>query len=162
MRIVGIDPATISAGLGCVDTDGRALRFVAAETITAPRRLDRIERLAVIAADLEEAIRELAPDIVALETQYTPRPGQRGGVQSALAVAGARSVAELAAWRAGVRRFAEFAPAAVKASVGAGGRADKALVSSVVARLLGLTRAPQADAGDALAIAIAAARASQR
>lgn len=162
MRIAGIDPGSIKAGLGIIETDGRTIRYIAAETISAPARLPRVERLAQICADLEQAIREFAPEIVALETQFAPKPGKRGGVQTALAIAGARAAAEMAAWRAGVRRFDEFAPASVKAAVGAGGRASKDLVSTFVTRLLGLAKTPEPDAGDALAIAIAAARIARR
>lgn len=161
IRIAGIDPGTLRAGLGVIDCDGRTIRYVTAETITAPARLPRVERLASIAEELEQALREFRPEIVALETQYVPSKDQRGGVQTALAVAGARAAAEMAAWRAGVRRFAAFAPSSVKASVGAGGRADKALVGHFVSRLLGLSGTLDPDAGDALAIAIAAARISR-
>jgi crossover junction endodeoxyribonuclease RuvC len=46
-------------------------------------------------------------------------------------------------------------PSEVKASVTGHGRADKAQVGAMVARLLGLSEAPKpADAADALALAI--------
>jgi crossover junction endodeoxyribonuclease RuvC len=67
-------------------------------------------------------------------------------------------VAEVAAWRGGVRVFHEYAPSTVKAAVGAGGRGKKELVAKLVTRILGLAHEPQADAADALAISICAAR----
>ena len=48
-----------------------------------------------------------------------------------------------------------YTPSEVKAAVTGNGRADKAQVTSMVARILGLAQLPKpADAADALAIAI--------
>ena len=50
--------------------------------------------------------------------------------------------------------LAEYAPMEIKRSVVGSGRASKDQVGGMVRRLLALPEAPQADAGDALAIAI--------
>ena len=49
----------------------------------------------------------------------------------------------------------EYAPARVKLAVAGNGRAEKAQVAQMVRVVLGLTVAPEADAADALALAVA-------
>jgi len=49
---------------------------------------------------------------------------------------------------------AEYSPTAVKQAVVGTGRADKAQVQHMVTRLLALGGTPQADAADALAVAL--------
>lgn len=75
-------------------------------------------------------------------------------VRTAMGTAQAGGVVALAAARRGLP-VVFHTPSEVKAAVTGSGRADKAQVSSMVTRLLGLTEAPKpADAADALAIAI--------
>jgi crossover junction endodeoxyribonuclease RuvC len=74
--------------------------------------------------------------------------------KSALKLGQVRGVALLAAACAGIP-VAEYAPLKIKSSVVGYGLAKKEQVQFMVARLLGLTEAPEpADAADALAIAI--------
>jgi crossover junction endodeoxyribonuclease RuvC len=71
-----------------------------------------------------------------------------------MGTAQAAALAVLAAARAGVP-VALHTPSEVKAAVTGSGRADKAQVATMVARLLKLPEAPRpADASDALALAI--------
>ena len=72
---------------------------------------------------------------------------------SALKLGHARGVALLALAEAGLA-VAEYMPSVVKLAVVGTGRADKEQVQHMVTALLKLPRAPQADAADALAVAI--------
>jgi crossover junction endodeoxyribonuclease RuvC len=78
--------------------------------------------------------------------------------QGALVSAAARGVAGFIAARCGLR-VVEYAPATVKLAATGAGNADKATVAKMVALVLGLKTPPAPDAADALAIAVAHARA---
>jgi crossover junction endodeoxyribonuclease RuvC len=72
---------------------------------------------------------------------------------SALKLGQARGAAICAVVRLGVEVH-EYAATAVKQSIVGGGRADKTQVQHMVGVLLGLSGSLQADAADALAIAV--------
>jgi crossover junction endodeoxyribonuclease RuvC len=89
------------------------------------------------------------PDVVAIERVFSQH-----NVRTAMATAQSAAVAMLVAARAGVR-VALHTPTEVKAAVTGNGRADKAQVTAMVTRVLGLAQTPRpADAADAAAIAI--------
>jgi len=75
-------------------------------------------------------------------------------VRTAMGTAQAGGVVALAAARRGIP-VSFHTPSEVKAAVTGNGRADKAQVTAMITRLLGLAAAPQpADAADALALAV--------
>jgi crossover junction endodeoxyribonuclease RuvC len=87
--------------------------------------------------------------VVAVERVFSQQ-----NVRTVMGTAQAGAVALVVAARAGVP-VALHTPSEVKAAVTGNGRADKAQVTTMVTRLLGLTVAPRpADAADALALAI--------
>src|SRR5665811_1587350 len=78
----------------------------------------------------------------------------RHNVKTVMGTAQASGIALVAAARRGLP-VALHTPSEVKAAVSGSGRADKAQVGAMVARLLRLGEAPRpADAADALALAI--------
>lgn len=152
-RILGIDPGTLRLGYGVIERLGPAtIRYVECGTITAPARCSRAERLVEIGRGLRDLIRELKPNAVAMEDAFFGK-----NVQSALALGEARGVALLVAGEADLS-VVGYPPATVKQAVVGHGRASKEQVSYLVRAALSLRRAPSADASDALAIAICAAR----
>jgi crossover junction endodeoxyribonuclease RuvC len=97
---------------------------------------------------LAELIREHAPDCCALESVIYVQ-----SYKTAIILGAARGAAILAAAENGLPVF-EYAPKRIKqSSVGQGG-AGKHQVAFMVRALLGLTVTPEADAADALAIAL--------
>jgi crossover junction endodeoxyribonuclease RuvC len=89
------------------------------------------------------------PEAVAVERVFSQH-----NVRTVMGTAQASAVAIVAAARRGLP-VALHTPSEVKAAVTGSGRADKAQVGAMVARLLGLPEAPRpADASDALALAI--------
>ncbi len=89
------------------------------------------------------------PEVVAIERVFADV-----NVQSVMTTAHATAIALLTAGKRGIP-VAFHTPTEVKASVTGTGRAEKAQVGSMVARILGLHEAPRpADAADALALAI--------
>jgi crossover junction endodeoxyribonuclease RuvC len=113
-------------------------------------------RLAYIYAELLALMETHRPEVVAVEEVF-----YSVNAQSALKLGHVRGVALLAAAMQGLP-VAEYAPLTIKSSVVGYGLAQKEQVQFMVARLLGLERAPEpADAADALAIAICHAHTAQ-
>jgi crossover junction endodeoxyribonuclease RuvC len=106
-------------------------------------RLLQIEQAVAAVIDATE------PDAVAVERVFSQH-----NVRTVMGVAQVSGVVLAAAARRGIP-VALHTPSEVKAAVTGHGRADKAQVGAMVARLLGLTEVPKpADAADALALAI--------
>lgn len=152
MRVLGLDPGSHRLGYGCIDVDGPGLTYVEAGVLTAPDDAPVAVRLAEIGGDLEEIVRDLRPDAVALEHGFVAVI--KGKLQQgALISSEARGVARYIAARAG-KPVAEYAPATIKKTVTGRGDADKPMVARFVRRLLGMRREAEPDAADALAIAV--------
>ena len=110
---------------------------------------DPAVRLAVIGAKVEEWLDLHRPDAVAVERVFAQH-----NVRTVMGTAQVSGVVMAAAARRGIP-VALHTPSEVKAAVTGNGRADKAQVTSMVTRILGLSEAPRpADAADALALAI--------
>ena len=153
LRILGIDPGTLRLGYGIVDhvAPGRTV-YVDCGVITAAASQPREVRLFTIGQDLRELLAEVRPDVVAMEQAFFGK-----NVQATLALGEARGVALFVAQEQGVA-LAGYPPAQVKQIVTGQGAAAKSQVGFFVKALLGLRRAPEADAADALAIALCHAR----
>jgi len=153
LRILGIDPGTVRLGYGVIDhfAPGRDA-YVDCGVITAPARASREQRLLTIGRDLRDLVAELAPDVVAMEQAFFGK-----NVQATLALGEARGVALFVTQEQGLR-VAGYAPARVKQTIVGHGRADKQQIAYLVRALLNLRRPPEADAADALAIALCHAR----
>lgn len=153
IRVLGIDPGTVRLGYGIVERMGPGrLSYVECGVISAPAKLGRIERLGIIGQGLIELIAELRPHAVAIEEAFFGK-----NVQSTLALGEARGVSILVATQAGLP-IVGYAPAKVKNTIVGNGRATKEQIGFVVKALLTLRRVPEADAADALAIAVCHAR----
>ncbi|KAA1423949.1 crossover junction endodeoxyribonuclease RuvC [Mumia zhuanghuii] len=150
MRVLGVDPGLTRCGVGVVDGRvGRTLRAVSVDVIRTPSDDDVAHRLLAIEQGLAEAIAAYQPDVVAVERVFS-----QNNVSTVMGTAQASGVAMVVAARHGIP-VALHTPSEVKAAVTGNGRADKAQVTAMVTRLLGLDRAPRpADAADALALAI--------
>jgi len=153
MRVFGIDCGTEITGFGVVESDdtGRQPRLVMkamgairlAKSKTLPVRLEQVFR------ELSTELERWKPDAVAIEEVF-----YSVNAKSALKLGQVRGVALLAAAVQGLP-VAEYAPLTIKSSVVGYGLAKKEQVQFMVARLLELAEVPQqADAADALAIAI--------
>ena len=150
MRVLGIDPGLTRCGVGLVDVEpNRTARLVDVVVLRSPAELDTPRRLARIADGLEAIIEEHRPQAVALERAFA-----RSDVSTIMGTAQISGVAMLIAARRGLP-VALHTPSEVKAAITGYGRADKAQVGAMVARILGLDAVPKpADAADALALAI--------
>jgi crossover junction endodeoxyribonuclease RuvC len=148
-RILGIDPGSRITGYGILDVTGArgGVRYVASGCIRTPAG-PFAERLGEIYRSLCTLIEEHAPDALAIEEVFLAR-----NPDSALKLGQARGVA-IAAGVAHGLAVHEYATRRVKLAVVGTGNAAKAQVQHMVRVLLDLPAAPQADAADALALAI--------
>lgn len=153
MLILGADPGSIHTGYGAVDSDGRRQRLVEMGVLTPPAGAPLAARLLFLHGRMSDLIARLRPEVLAVEDLF-----HAANSRSALVLGHVRGVLLLAGAQAGVPIRA-YAPATVKAQVTGFGRADKAQVAFMVARLLGLRgeQAQPGDASDALAVALCAA-----
>lgn len=149
MIVLGIDPGIANTGYGVVVSSGSRLQVLEYGVIETAAATATEMRLAEIHADVGELIGRFEVEAVAVEDLYFG-----ANVVSAMAVGQARGVVLLAA---GQQRVAvnAYTPQQVKAAVCGSGRADKAQVARMVARLLGMSAPPKPDhAADALAVAL--------
>lgn len=149
-RVIGIDPGLTRCGVGVVEgAVGRPLRMIDVGVVRTPADLDLSRRLLQIEAGIEAAVVSHRPSIMAVERVFSQH-----NVSTVMGTAQASAVAMLVAARHGLE-VRLHTPSEVKAAVTGSGRADKAQVTLMVTRLLGLRTAPKpADAADALALAI--------
>jgi crossover junction endodeoxyribonuclease RuvC len=149
IRVLGVDPGSLSTGFGLVEECGGRLRLLTAGAITAAPGAPLADRLVRIFARLEEVLEEGRPDELAVEGLFHAK-----NAKSALLLGHARGVALLAAARRGLKVH-EYAPQQVKKALVGTGRAEKHQVQSMV-RLLLAAPAPlhPQDAADAVAVAV--------
>jgi len=149
MRILGIDPGIRNTGWGVVSLDRGRLVHIANGVIRPDPKTADADRLAVIADGLGKVIAAHRPESAAIEEIFVAK-----SAASALKLGMARGVAMMQCAGAGLA-VSELAARQVKKAVVGTGSADKAQISAMVTRLLSVT-VVNADAADALAIAIAA------
>jgi len=149
IRILGIDPGSQRTGIGIIEVDesGRsrhvfntALQLLGNDTFSS--------RLKQIFDEVSAIIEEYAPQEAAVERVFMAR-----NPDSALKLGQARGAAICAVVNRGIS-ISEYAAREVKQSVVGTGSGDKTQVQHMVCVLLNLSGRLQADAADALAIAL--------
>lgn len=150
MRVLGIDPGSLTTGYGVVErgTGGRLLH-VSDGAISPGGALALPERLLRISEALEAVMSAYSPDAVSIESVFFAK-----NVKSAIQLGHARGAALVAAARFKLPVF-EYAPMSIKLAVTGHGAATKDQVKKMVKLLLKTSHEPvKSDASDALAIAI--------
>ena len=150
MRILGIDPGSVTTGFGVIEQVRGRLALIEQGTIGTIRGSELADRLCRIHDELVGVIKRCVPDAVAVEA---PFGGQN--VKSLIQLAHARGVILLAARSAKLEVF-EYSPRSVKSAVVGYGAAEKEQVAKMVRMLLpGCGNLVMStDASDALAVAI--------
>ena len=149
MRVLGIDPGLRATGWGVIDIAAGRLMHVANGVIKPDPALPDAQRLSRIADDLAAVIATHEPECAAIEEIFVAK-----SAKSALKLGMARGVAIMICGQATLHVH-ELAARLVKKTITGTGTADKRQIQDMVSRLLGVTPT-NADAADALAIAIAA------
>ena len=149
-RIMGIDPGSQRTGIGIIDIDaqGRTQHVFHAALILLDKESFAL-RLKQIFDEIGAIIVEHAPDEVAIERVFMAR-----NPESALKLGQARGAAICAVANQGLS-IAEYSAREIKQCVVGGGAAEKRQVQHMVGILLHITQKLQADAADALAVALA-------
>ena len=146
-RILGIDPGSRITGFGIIEqVDGR-ISYVESGCVRAGNG-DFASRLKTIYDSLLEIVSTYDPDEVAIEQVFMHR-----NPDSALKLGQARGAAICAVMSTGLK-LSEYTPAEIKKATVGKGNAGKEQVQHMVQALLKLPGMPQADAADALAVAI--------
>jgi crossover junction endodeoxyribonuclease RuvC len=148
MKILGIDPGSRITGYGIVVKEGNRLIHVDNGAIFTDPRMEFSVRLLTVFRGLTEVIDQFRPDAMAVENIFFAT-----NVQSALKLGQARGAAIVAGGNAGLPVF-EYTALQVKQAVVGHGRAAKEQVQQMVKVLLNLPETAQADASDALAVAV--------
>ena len=150
VRVMGVDPGLTRCGVGVVDgAPGQALALIEVVVIRTPPDAPLAERLTSLEQALEQLVERHRPEVIAVERVFSQH-----NLRTVMGTAQAGAVAALAAGRRGIP-LSLRTPSEVKAAVTGSGRADKAQVTMMVTRVLGLSEAVRpADAADALALAI--------
>ena len=150
VRILGIDPGSQRTGVGFVDVaPGGKCTYVSAHTLKLLDADDFPARLGLLCDGLDALIDEWKPDQVAIETVFMDK-----SATSALKLGHARGAAIATVVRRGLKVH-EYAPRLIKQSLVGRGAADKQQVQHMVRLLLNLPEQKlQADAADALAVAL--------
>ena len=153
-RILGIDPGSRFTGYGIIELRAGKSIWVNSGFIRVKAE-SLAEKLCIIAESLNILLDEFQPDEMAIEKVFV---GQN--VDSALKLGQARgaAIATVALRKIPV---SEYTPTQIKKAVVGKGNASKAQVQHMMVNLLGLSRAPQEDAADALAIALCHAHTGQ-
>ncbi|PSW18702.1 crossover junction endodeoxyribonuclease RuvC [Photobacterium sanctipauli] len=145
--ILGIDPGSRITGYGVIRQVGRHLEYLGSGCIRTSVE-DIPGRLKQIYAGVSEVITQFQPDVFAIEEVFMGK-----NASSALKLGQARGSAIVAAVNADLP-VNEYAARLIKQAVVGTGGADKAQVQHMVRSVLKLPGKPQADAADALAVAI--------
>jgi len=148
-RILGVDPGSQRTGVGIIDADatGKTVHVFHA-TVKLLDNDSFMLRLKQLFEDLGAIIETYRPDEVAIERVFMAK-----NPDSALKLGQARGAALCAVVTRNLS-VAEYAPKEIKQAVVGGGGADKAQIQHMVGVLLQLPGKLQADAADALAIAL--------
>ncbi len=146
--ILGIDPGSRKTGYGVIDQQGNQSRFLDCGTLNVVDKGDIPIRLGHIFQGISDVCQRWQPDEVSIEKVF-----MANNADSALKLGQARGAAIVAAVQHNIPVF-EYSARQVKQAVTGQGGADKKQVAQMVCRLLSLQKTPQADAADALAIAI--------
>jgi crossover junction endodeoxyribonuclease RuvC len=146
--ILGIDPGLQHTGWGIIAAQANQLSFIACGTIDSDASLSMEERLKQLHDGLHAAIFKYRPDEAAVEETFVNKSGS-----STLKLGQARGAILLTLSLNSIKVY-EYSANAVKKSVVGSGHADKQQVAMMVKMLLPTSTAKQADAADALAVAI--------
>ncbi|MBD3670763.1 MAG: crossover junction endodeoxyribonuclease RuvC [Gammaproteobacteria bacterium] len=146
-RILGIDPGSRLTGFGVIDVEGNRTTYVTSGCVRIQEASLPL-RLKVIFEGISEIIESNRPDQISIENVFMHR-----NAASALKLGQARGGAICAAVSRALP-VAEYSPSEIKQAIVGKGNASKEQIQHMVVSLLQLPAKPQADAADALAIAL--------
>ena len=148
MRVLGLDPGLRRTGWGVIEVEGSRLSHVDNGVVTSEETDLLADRLVAIHKGLLAVLRRLDPNVAAVEATLVNK-----NPSSTLKLGVARGVVLMTPALMGLP-VAEYLPMIVKKSVVGTGHAKKEQVQMMVGHLLPGAKIANADAADALAVAI--------
>lgn len=148
IRLIGIDPGLRNMGWGVIECEGSRLSHVANGSVHSNAKAPLATRLLELHTGLTQVLARHQPDEAAVELTFVNKDAG-----ATLKLGQARGIALLVPAFSGLP-VAEYAPNLVKKSVVGSGHADKEQIRMMVGVLLPRCNPANADAADALAIAI--------
>ena len=155
MIIIGIDPGLQRTGWGVIAFVGNRLKHIDNGVIKTDATQDLSKRLVVIEQEIGLIIEQFKPKIAAIEQIFSNKDAV-----ATIKLAQARAMALFATESRGVKPF-EYAPNTVKKTVVGHGHANKLQVQHMLSMLFPAVKFKNADAADALAIAVTGAYLAQ-
>jgi len=150
--ILGIDPSLRGTGYGVIRVVKSRPGAIAFGIIASPAGWERSRCLVQISRGLREVLKKHQPTVCVVEGLFYAQ-----NLQTALIMGEARGASLAVVAEAGLEIY-EIAPRKVKQAIVGYGAAQKLAVAKMVQRMLNLPEVPEADAADALAIALAYAQ----
>jgi crossover junction endodeoxyribonuclease RuvC len=147
-RILGLDPGLQRTGWGIVEAHGSRLTHIANGVVVSDADADLSQRLRQLHDGVAEVIQIWSPTCAAVEETFVNK-----NPVSTLKLGQARGVAVLVPALHGLA-VREYAPNHIKKSVVGSGHAAKEQIHAMVRILLPGVEIANADAADALAVAI--------
>ena len=148
ITVIGIDPGSRNTGWGVVREASGVLQLVDCGVSRPSLTGEFASRLGFIFKELHQVLARLRPDEASVEQVFTAK-----NAATALKLGQARGAA-IAACAAHDLPVRDYEPSVIKKSLVGVGGADKAQVSFMVGRVLGVKPDWAVDTGDALAAAI--------
>jgi crossover junction endodeoxyribonuclease RuvC len=148
VRVLGLDPGSRITGFGVIELEGGTARYVASGAIRAQAAQFPV-RLHEIYSGVAAVVAEHQPQEIAIERVFVHL-----NPDSALKLGQARGAALCATFDSARAPASEYTQREVKLAVTGSGAAEKTQVARMVKILLGVEGRLQADAADALAIAL--------
>ncbi len=147
VTILGIDPGSRITGFGIIHYNANQLQYLGSGCLRL-NHSSSAQNLATIYQHLATIITEYQPDLVSIEEIFFAN-----NARSALKLGQARGVA-MATAALHQLPLAEYSARLIKQAVVGYGAASKTQVQQMICQLLKLNTTPQADAADALAVAV--------
>lgn len=152
MKILGIDPGLAIVGFGQINTETESLKLIRYGVIRTAKECPESSRLVTIFTEIDKVIREVNPDLVAIEKLFFYQ------MANTIAIAQARGVVLLALCQNNIP-FIELTPSEVKKEITGNGKAKKKDIQVAVSKILSLPQLIKPDdAADAVGMAICGAR----
>lgn len=145
--ILGIDPGSRVTGYGVIGVKGNTTKYLGSGCIKVMDD-NLAKRLKNVFDGVSQIIEQFSPTVFAIEQVFMAK-----NPDSALKLGQARGAAIVAATCQDLPVF-EYSARQIKQSVVGKGNADKTQVQHMVTHILKLANTPQADAADALAVAL--------
>jgi crossover junction endodeoxyribonuclease RuvC len=151
MIILGIDPGLASTGFGAIRCDNATPSILKCGYIKTSAKEPVSNRLSQIYSDINQLIRSLSPDLIAIENIFSLVRYPKAGIL----LGGVLGIIYLSVSQNNVSMI-EITPKEVKNSLTGYGGANKYQVKEAIKNLLKMTDVKSFHATDALAIALTA------